>query len=394
MVEANTQRYIKTKTIKKRLTAPLPILSLAVILIVFWWLKLTGITLAGEAFCGFDEHTHDEACVTRDLICEEDHEHSDDCYEVTTLCELEEHTHTSSCYSDINADLESAEIWEATLPEMSDELSVSDKVALIAQSQIGYTESELNFSADAEGIHHGYTRYGEWFGNPYGDWSTMFTAFCLRYAGLEDVPISAGADTMRIQWENAAIYRTKDNYLPTSGDVVFIDSNSTGSADKTAIVMCAVDGTLYVIEGDVNNTVNEAAYLISDDAVMGYGTVAPSRVPIMMNAAAPMASLPIVGSTTDYVSASLSSGQSFILYTIGSDGNYYAITKTRHPTPTLSLQVGKASSLQPMQRLTLQFPPTTRITFPGSAATAMKLPLNSQSSLLLMQRLMTLIPHR
>ena len=130
---------------------------------------------------------------------------------------------------------------------------------------------------------------------------------------------------MRIQWENAAIYRTKDNYLPTSGDVVFIDSNSTGSADKTAIVMCAVDGTLYVIEGDVNNTVNEAAYLISDDAVMGYGTVAPSRVPIMMNAAAPMASLPIVGSTTDYVSASLSSGQSFILYTIGSDGNYYAI---------------------------------------------------------------------
>ena len=38
------------------------LLSLLVIWGVFWSLKLTGITLAGEAFCGIDEHEHSELC--------------------------------------------------------------------------------------------------------------------------------------------------------------------------------------------------------------------------------------------------------------------------------------------------------------------------------------------
>ena len=34
------------------------LLSFMVILGVFWGLKLTGITMAGEAFCGIEEHVH------------------------------------------------------------------------------------------------------------------------------------------------------------------------------------------------------------------------------------------------------------------------------------------------------------------------------------------------
>ena len=45
-----------TKQVKHRMAASLPILSLVVILAVFWWLKLVGITMAGEAFCGMEEH--------------------------------------------------------------------------------------------------------------------------------------------------------------------------------------------------------------------------------------------------------------------------------------------------------------------------------------------------
>ena len=36
----------------------IPTLSLIVVLIVFWSLKLTGIGIAGEAFCGKEEHVH------------------------------------------------------------------------------------------------------------------------------------------------------------------------------------------------------------------------------------------------------------------------------------------------------------------------------------------------
>ena len=44
-------------------------LSLLVILCVFWGLKLTGITMAGEAFCGMDEHVHSDDCALQELIC-------------------------------------------------------------------------------------------------------------------------------------------------------------------------------------------------------------------------------------------------------------------------------------------------------------------------------------
>jgi len=46
------------------------ILSLVVILIVFWSLKLTGIGVAGEAFCGKPEHVHKERVLMRLILAE------------------------------------------------------------------------------------------------------------------------------------------------------------------------------------------------------------------------------------------------------------------------------------------------------------------------------------
>ena len=48
-------------------------LSLLVILSVFWGLKLTGITMAGEAFCGMDEHVHKSVPWHRRFLCEHVH---------------------------------------------------------------------------------------------------------------------------------------------------------------------------------------------------------------------------------------------------------------------------------------------------------------------------------
>ena len=148
MDRENTIEYLsvikEVKSWKQRIAAMLPIISLFVVIAVFWGLKLTGITLAGEAFCGYDEHEHGDSCYS---------EGNPD-----PICGIEEHIHKPGCYSDITADVESSEDWEATLPPL-DYYTALQRIFLVANSQLGYTESELNFIVDENNEKHGYTRY-------------------------------------------------------------------------------------------------------------------------------------------------------------------------------------------------------------------------------------------
>ncbi len=346
----------RAEDIRRRIMAVLPILSLIVILAVFWWLKLTGITMAGDAFCGIEEHVHSEECTVSALLCTEEetetvestnllictvegHEHTDECYETVTVghkhtdecytesytCGSGGHIHTVECYSDITAGIETADDWEATLADIPSGLITSEKIVAVAKSQLGYEESKINYIVNSDCTKFGYTRYGEWFGNPYGDWSCMFTAFCLRYGGLTDIPISGGADTMRLLWEEKGLYREKYDHLATAGDIVFFDKNSNGTVDSTAVVTGLSDGILYVIEGDLDDKVAEAAYEMADSRVTGFGISAKNSAPVL-TAPAPVAEgQTLVGTTVNYTSAMLTNNNSFILYTTGTDGNYYAI---------------------------------------------------------------------
>ena len=171
-------------------------LSFVVILSVFWGLKLTGITLAGDAHCGQSEHIHSEECQQKELICNIEevletetvtqtfadgsevattpvHTHTDECYKIIN-CEKSEHIHTESCYSDVSADLETDEDWEATFANVERSDSVAENVVAVAKTQLGYKESIRNFEIDANGEKRGITRYGQWYGNDYGEWSAMF----------------------------------------------------------------------------------------------------------------------------------------------------------------------------------------------------------------------------
>ena len=157
-------------------------LSLIVALVTVWNLRMTGITIANGATCGQEEHQHTEECLQNDV----------------SVCGYEEHIHTLSCYSDPTADVETEKIWEATLPADLGRYW-SENLARIALSQLGVTESEKNFILAEDGeTKQGITRYGQWYGNPYGDWSAMFAAFCLHYA---DVPQDA------IPWSHDAALR-------------------------------------------------------------------------------------------------------------------------------------------------------------------------------------------
>ena len=214
-----SRKYLRRARLTFRLRSGMyriiALLSAVVILAVFWNLKLTGITMAGEAFCGHAEHAHDASC--------------------GEACPLQAHIHTPDCYSDLEADLETEEIWKASIGDLRAATSTKEKVMLIAQSQLGYTESRLNFQVDANGVRHGITRYGQWYGNPYGDWSAMFAAFCLHYAGVEDVTFNAGAEAFRLEWDAAGNYRSADAYAPRVGDLLFLKSGAQPVALITTV---------------------------------------------------------------------------------------------------------------------------------------------------------------
>ena len=259
-------------------------------------------------------------------VPEEGHIHGDECYEMVRSCGLEEHIHELACYSDISADLENWDIWAASIPELTGR--ISEDIVLVAQSQLGNMESDLNFELAEDGAtRNGITRYGQWYGNPYGPWSNMFTSFCLRYAGLANVPINSGAEKMQLEWEDLNLYRHTGGYEPVAGDIVFLDKNQNGTPEATGVIVRYFDFILTVIEGDVDNAVVQTEYRIDDPVITGYGiTNAANR--LMMFSAGENTSPITIGTTVNYPNAA----GTYILYaTIA--GTSYAIDHNGDAVP-------------------------------------------------------------
>lgn len=243
----------------------------------------------GNLICGKEEHEHSDDCYTTEKkrICGKKeskpvaaHHHTDDCYKKELICGLEEHTHTAACYSNESADVEKKSDWEATIPVLSG--NWEEDIVSVAQSQIGYEESTANFKlADDGKTRKGYTRYGEWYGNKYGDWSAMFASFCLNYAGIpsKTVPVNSGCPAWITELKQDKLYKTAANYTPAAGDIVFLDTDSDGKADHAGIITetkikeNTADNkvtSLTAIVGDSSDKVEENTYKTADDVILGY----------------------------------------------------------------------------------------------------------------------------
>lgn len=234
----------------------------------------------GNLICDKEEHTHSKDCYTTEkkLICGKEeskpvkaHHHTDDCYKKELVCGLKEHTHTASCYSDESADIENKSDWEATIPVLSG--NWAEDVVSIAQSQLGYEESTANFKlADDGETRKGYTRYGAWYGNKYGDWSAMFASFCLNYAEIpsKTVPVNSGSTAWITKLKQQKLYKAAANYNPTAGDLVFLDTDSDGRADHVGIITKTKTASFTAVVGDSNDAVEENTYKRSSDAIIGY----------------------------------------------------------------------------------------------------------------------------
>lgn len=240
---------------------------------VFWDLRETGTAITEEQLCTAEAHQHSAECSDPDG---------------KLICGKEEHEHSADCVSDILADVETPGIWEMTFspPENA---PLHERAALIAESQLGYTESSDNFILTEAGIKQGYTRYGEWYGNPYGDWNTMFTYFCLYYAGIgaEEGCYGGNARTWQISLEKDELIRPPDGDMQR-GDAVLLDTDGNGEADRTGIIS-GTGEQLTVIGGDIDDAVAEIEFKPDDPQILGYTAFPEPEIP---PAAAPTESPP------------------------------------------------------------------------------------------------------
>lgn len=205
-----------------------------------------------------------------------EHKHSAECYELA--CGLEAHTHSLICYSNPEADIESRETWESTFAHIELTGNWNEDVVAIAETQLGYAESTRNYAVWEDNTTHGYTRYGAWYGVPYGDWCGMFASFCLNYAGVEGMPMNYGVRPWieDLSKPELDLYKLAEDYTPIPGDLVFFDWEDDGLSDHVGIVYEVIPATenkvamLKTIEGNSSNRVQVVTYDLNDPVLLGY----------------------------------------------------------------------------------------------------------------------------
>lgn len=227
-----------------------------------------------ELVCGQEEHTHSEACTQNEqeetVFCGKDaHTHGEACRDENgeLVCGTEEHTHSLACYADPGADVETAELWEQTFAGVMLTGNWRQDTLAIAETQLGYAESTKNYvvAEDGETV-KGYTRYGAWCGEPYGDWNVMFLTFCLHYAGVEGVDRDCGGWVT--SWADA--FEPAQSHTPAVGDLVLFDRDGDGTADRAGLVAQITDSGFAAMEGDAEDAVRLLTYGADDPGILGY----------------------------------------------------------------------------------------------------------------------------
>lgn len=174
------------------------------------------------------------------------HHHTDACYEEVLTCPLPEHHHTVACLSDTSADLETPEEWQAANAEAVMTGNWAEDLLSVAKTQLGYEQSEKNFEIDpADGVTlRYYSRYGQSYGNPYGEWDVMFLSYCLKYAGIPQSAIPQEASVLALRSSMSDMDWLLDGEDGSSADVgdiviynkyvtrtVAVDGSADGAAD-------------------------------------------------------------------------------------------------------------------------------------------------------------------
>lgn len=270
----------------------------------------------GTLICEKFEHTHDESCYTTEyeLTCglEEGelveqvveptqtaelvamavaepvalepvvdtvepiyHHHTDACYEEVLVCPLPEHHHTVSCLSDTSADLETPEEWQAANADAVITGEWNEDLLSVAKTQLGYEQSEKNFEIDpADGVTlRYYSRYGQSYGNAYGEWDVMFLAYCLKYAEIPQsaIPQEASVLALRSSMSGMDWLLEEDGSAAQPGDIVIYNKYVTRTV--------AVDSSADSAEPDLDDQFSVDTEFENSAELEGSGVSAQDAAP-------------------------------------------------------------------------------------------------------------------
>lgn len=270
----------------------------------------------GTLICEKFEHTHDESCYTTEyeLTCglEEGelveqvveptqtaelvamavaepvalepvvdtvepiyHHHTDACYEEVLVCPLPEHHHTVSCLSDTSADLETPEEWQAANADAMITGEWNEDLLSVAKTQLGYEQSEKNFEIDpADGVTlRYYSRYGQSYGNAYGEWDVMFLAYCLKYAEIPQsaIPQEASVLALRSSMSGMDWLLEEDGSAAQPGDIVIYNKYVTRTV--------AVDSSADSAEPDLDDLFSVDTEFENSAELEGSGVSAQDAAP-------------------------------------------------------------------------------------------------------------------
>lgn len=321
----------------------------------------------GALICGEFEHIHDDSCYTTEyeLVCGLDegelveepnpayqempasrpvvdlptepaettpeepvlHHHTDACYTEELVCTIPEHHHTVECLADTQADVETAEEWQAAA-NVALNGNWAEDLLTVAKSQLDYQQSDKNFKLDVEDqqVLRGYSRYGAWYGNPYGAWDVMFLSYCLHFAGVPQtvVPQRAGVMALHSDLRGSQWLTDADGSTARPGDIVIYNTLTTEQV--------AVDESSYGIALlDLDEDPDTAAQLTAPEPQVDTRTVTTETVGIVSAVDPDAGTLTVISGNVDGKVAEVPAAMSDVTSVISVTGAYAAETTAAAP---------------------------------------------------------------
>lgn len=321
----------------------------------------------GALICGEFEHIHDDSCYTTEyeLVCGLDegelveepnpayqempairpvvdlptepaettpdepvlHHHTDACYTEELVCTIPEHHHTVECLADTQADVETAEEWQAAA-NVALNGNWAEDLLTVAKSQLDYQQSDKNFKLDVEDqqVLRGYSRYGAWYGNPYGAWDVMFLSYCLHFAGVPQtvVPQRAGVMALHSDLRGSQWLTDADGSTARPGDIVIYNTLTTEQV--------AVDESSYGIALlDLDEDPDTAAQLTASEPQVDTRTVTTETVGVVSAVDPDAGTLTVISGNVDGKVAEVSTAMSDVTSVISVTGAYAAETTAAAP---------------------------------------------------------------
>ncbi len=117
-------------------------------------------------------------------------------------------------------------------------------------------------------------KFWSWYGfDSHVAWCACFASWCGDQAGLIEsgkMPKFSLCDDGIAWFQSKGKWKSR-GYSPAPGTLIFFDWNGDGTSDHVGIVEKTEGSTVYTVEGNSSDAVNQRSYDINNGTIMGYG---------------------------------------------------------------------------------------------------------------------------